>query len=207
MARQCAKWRSPPSSPGGVKPLPYTALPLRGCPIPTLILCECCNRYPETAKAIRHHAIWLALRREILQIADRTRNGARFADITSAIVEINAATPVTHFVSRKSSFGDIQSFKKQRTGDGVLADPDYSEVGGDGKLIGSNEMKFSFEVLGGSIREHREQVDERFRALERQQSRLLEVFEKSQKESAAREERLLEAINSQSKPFFSGLVA
>jgi len=98
------------------------------------------KRHPETARTIRSHAIWMALRRELVSKANLMKGEHKLA---------NAAASLLDAVTK----GDVKvkpAVSSDPHGRAVAIEPD-----GDGKLRGSNDLSMKFEVMESKLADER----------------------------------------------------
>jgi len=145
------------------------------------------KRHPETARAIRQHVIWLALRRELVARAREHRAALGQQSLVSkaahslfdAVDEATAATPNP----------GIKLGNKDN-------EPPPAEIGADGKLMISSDLGVNFEIFGGQMQDERRLAGERFNQLEAMQARTLESLQRVEEGRAQHAQRDTELITS-----------
>lgn len=121
------------------------------------------KRHPETAIAIRIHAMWLALRREIVRLArERKSKGGALAGAASSLLDAIESGEVP------AGVGALTLGNK--TGE---RPPEMVEVGASGKLMESNDLAVRFEILGNALQEEKARSQQRFKRLDDATSEIL----------------------------------
>jgi hypothetical protein len=125
------------------------------------------SRHPETAQAIRVHAIWLALRREIVRQAHAIKASA-------GSMMTSAASSILDAIESGDLPAGVGLSLGRKTGD---APPEMVEVGAAGKLMESNDLAVAFEILGNRMSDERKKTLDRFERLEHSQAAILKSLE------------------------------
>lgn len=167
-----------------------------------------CKRHPETEKRIRSHANWMALRREIVLLAQQKKRADKVAnkilgmdDVAMNVIDVKASAEEVNISADQSRIID------ERTGEII----DMSA--GDGSLSGANEVSAQLDILCGEMQDerkaaaHREAQSSRMYDATTTQIRTLQVAvfqlrdEAAAREAAAaqRELRLLQMIEAIAK--------